>query len=120
MREYCEPSAGCIPSSGECLKSKDVSVHGGQEPTGFCKVRSALLPLGARLGGQWRTQAPTGSRSRRDPTSTPAASGLPSKGAHAGGEGVGAAGAARNAHPRKHRAPQRVREGCALTRSGVK
>ena len=84
------------------------------------EMRSALLLLGAGLGGRRRTQAPTGSGSRRDPTSTPAASGLPSRGAHAGGKGVGAAGAEGNAHPRKHRTLQSVTEGCALTRSWVK
>ena len=66
-------------------------------------------------------QAPTRPGSRRDPTSTSAASGLPSRGAHTGGEDVGVTGAAGNAHPRKHRrALLNVTEGCALTRIGVK
>ena len=83
------------------------------------EMRTALLLLGAGVVGRRRTEAPTGSGPRRDPSPTPETSRMPSRGAHAGGEDVGSAGAAGNAHPRKHSAFQSIAERYALTGRGV-
>ena len=91
----------------------------GPRPHLGVEMRIALLLLGAGLGDRRRTQALTGSGPRRDPSPTQETSRMPSGGDHAGGEGVGSAGAAGNAHPREHGALQSVAEGCALGSRGV-
>ena len=97
-----------------------VKLRGRLAPIIGVDICAALLLLGARLGGRWRARSAAGPGPRGGDATPETTRRLPAAGADAGTESVGAAWAARNAHPGQYEAIQDVIEEPPLTKHRVR